>query len=110
IASVRKALDDAEKAEGARRSAALNGLASQLDNEAEGSSDAAKVWMLADAVRDLASSCGRSGCDPRETRTPVWHRAGATPAFVVAAGGGVRSGCVNWYGLRSGRANSRIQT
>ena len=56
IAAVRKALDGAEKAKGAKRSAALKGLASQLDGEAQGSSDAAKVQKLAGAVKDLAAS------------------------------------------------------
>jgi hypothetical protein len=56
IASVRKALDGAEKAKGARRGAALKGLASQLEGEAQGSSDSAKVEKLASAVKDLAAS------------------------------------------------------
>ncbi len=56
IASVRKALDGAEKAKGAKRSAALKGLASQLEGEAQGSSDSAKVRKLASSVKDLAAS------------------------------------------------------
>jgi hypothetical protein len=56
IASVRKTLDNAEKAQGAKRSAALKGLASQLEREASGSSDSAKVEKLAGAVKDLAAS------------------------------------------------------
>jgi hypothetical protein len=56
IASVRKALDGAEKAKGAKRSAALKGLASQLEREAQGSSDSAKVQKLASSVKDLAAS------------------------------------------------------
>jgi hypothetical protein len=56
IASVRKALDGAEKAKGARRGAALKGLASQLEGEAQGSSDSAKVEKLASAVKELAAS------------------------------------------------------
>jgi hypothetical protein len=56
IASVRKALDGAEKAKGAKRGAALKGLASQLEGEAQGSSDSAKVEKLASAVKDLAAS------------------------------------------------------
>ncbi|HET7551836.1 MAG TPA: hypothetical protein VFK04_11135 [Gemmatimonadaceae bacterium] len=56
IASVREALDGAEKAKGAKRSAALKGLASQLEREASGSSDSAKVQKLAGAVKDLAAS------------------------------------------------------
>jgi hypothetical protein len=55
IASVRKALDGAEKAKGAKRSAALKGLASQLEGEAQGSSDSAKVQKLAASVKDLAA-------------------------------------------------------
>jgi hypothetical protein len=56
IASVRKALEGAEKAKGAKRSAALKGLASQLEREAQGSSDSAKVQKLASSVKDLAAS------------------------------------------------------
>jgi hypothetical protein len=56
IASVRKALATAEKANGAKRSAALKGLASQLEGEANGSSDSAKVQKLAGALKDLAAS------------------------------------------------------
>jgi len=56
IASVRKALDGAEKSKGAKRSAALKGLASQLEGEASGSGDSAKVQKLASAVKELASS------------------------------------------------------
>jgi hypothetical protein len=56
IASVRKALDSAESAKGAKRSAALKGLASQLEREANGSSDSAKVEKLAGAVKDLVAS------------------------------------------------------
>ncbi|HEX6965500.1 MAG TPA: hypothetical protein VF166_06850 [Gemmatimonadaceae bacterium] len=56
IAEVRKALDGAEHASGSARSSALTQLASQLDGEASGSSDAAKVQKLASAVRELASA------------------------------------------------------
>jgi hypothetical protein len=54
IANVREALARAEAASGASRSSALNQLASSLDSDANGSSDAAKVRMLASSVRDLA--------------------------------------------------------
>ncbi len=54
IASVRQTLDNAEKASGAARSSALTQVASQLDSDANGSSDAAKVRTLAQTVRDLA--------------------------------------------------------
>ncbi len=56
IATVRKALDGAEKAKGAKRNAALKGLASQLQGEARGSSDSARVEKLAGAVKELAAS------------------------------------------------------
>ncbi|HEX7118378.1 MAG TPA: hypothetical protein VF212_06300 [Longimicrobiales bacterium] len=56
IAEVRKALADAEHASAATRRDALTRLATQLEGEASASSDAAKVRMLADAVRDLAQT------------------------------------------------------
>ncbi len=56
IAAVRETLDNAEKASGAKRSAALKGLASLLEGEARGSSDSARVEKLAGAVKDLAAS------------------------------------------------------
>ncbi|HEV8150289.1 MAG TPA: hypothetical protein VGP61_08925 [Gemmatimonadales bacterium] len=56
INAVRKALAHAEKESGAERQEALSKLAAQLDGDASGSSDAAKVRMLAGAVRDLAGS------------------------------------------------------
>jgi hypothetical protein len=56
IASVRQALDDAEAASGPTPGDALNSLASQIAGEASGSSDSAKVRMLARAVRDLAAT------------------------------------------------------
>src|SRR5690606_17165857 len=55
IASVRQSLAGAERASGAARRDALNRLASQLEAEAGSSSDAKKVRMLVDAVRDLAA-------------------------------------------------------
>ena len=56
IATVRQELDAAESAAGAARRAMLDALASALDGDAAGSSDAPKVRMLADAVRALAAS------------------------------------------------------
>jgi hypothetical protein len=53
IANVREALSRAEAASGSARSSALGQLASSLDGDANGSSDAAKVRMLASTVRDL---------------------------------------------------------
>jgi hypothetical protein len=54
LAAVRQALSSAESASGSQRSAALTQLASQLDSDASGSSDANKVRTLAGSVRDLA--------------------------------------------------------
>jgi hypothetical protein len=56
IAAVRQALADAEGTSGAQRGAALAGLASQLDGDAAGSGDAAKVRTLGAAVRELAGA------------------------------------------------------
>jgi hypothetical protein len=56
IAAVRQALASAERASGNQRRDILNRLAGELDGEAGGSSDAAKVRMLAKAVRDLAGA------------------------------------------------------
>jgi len=53
IANVREALSRAEAASGSARTSALSQLASSLDGDASGSSDAAKVRMLASTVRDL---------------------------------------------------------
>lgn len=55
IASVRGALDNAESASDGERRNALTELATQLDAEADSSSDAAKVRLLAGAVRDLST-------------------------------------------------------
>jgi hypothetical protein len=52
--AVRDALSRAESASGAARSRALTQLASSLNSDASGSSDAAKVRLLAASVRDLA--------------------------------------------------------
>ncbi|HEX8691136.1 MAG TPA: hypothetical protein VF746_01745 [Longimicrobium sp.] len=56
IASVRQALTRAEGASGAARRTALTQLATQVSGFAAGSSDAARVRMLAGAVRDLAGA------------------------------------------------------
>ena len=56
IAAVRQALVAAERASGAARTQALNALAGELQGEAGRSSDAAKVRLLADAVRGLAGA------------------------------------------------------
>ncbi|MCU0647523.1 MAG: hypothetical protein MUF00_05980 [Gemmatimonadaceae bacterium] len=55
LGAVRSGLTSAEKATGMRKSAALTALAKSLDGDAAGSSDAAKVKMLAGAVRELAA-------------------------------------------------------
>ncbi|HXT17062.1 MAG TPA: hypothetical protein VN706_15580 [Gemmatimonadaceae bacterium] len=54
LAAVRQSLAGAEGVSGAARSTALSTLASQLDGDAGHSSDAPKVRLLAQAVRDLA--------------------------------------------------------
>jgi hypothetical protein len=54
ISSVRQSLAAAESASGSQRASALSTLAGQLDNAANGSTDASKVRMLAASVRDLA--------------------------------------------------------
>ena len=56
IAGVRQALSGAEGMSGGGRRDALSRLASELDGNANGSSDAARVRMLAGAVRDLATA------------------------------------------------------
>ena len=56
IASVRQSLASAESSSGAQRSGALTQLATQLDGDASGSSDAAKVRTLATSVRNLTSA------------------------------------------------------
>jgi hypothetical protein len=56
ITAVRQALQRAEAASGAARGTALTQLATQLEGDAAGSSDAAKVRMLVGAVRDLSSA------------------------------------------------------
>jgi hypothetical protein len=54
LAAVRQTLSAAESASGAARRTSLTQLATQLDADAAKSSDAAKVRLLADAVRGLA--------------------------------------------------------
>ena len=54
IAAVRQALSSAESASGAARSSALSALATQLEDDSRGSSEAGKVKMLASTVRTLA--------------------------------------------------------
>ena len=55
LAAVRQGLTGAERASGAQRRDALTQLALQVDADARGSRDAAKVRMLASALRDLAA-------------------------------------------------------
>jgi hypothetical protein len=55
IAAVRQALTGAERASGTARQGALTQLAAQLEGEASGAGDAAKVRMLAGAVKELAA-------------------------------------------------------
>jgi LVIVD repeat-containing protein len=54
IAAVRQSLTAAEQAGGSARSSALSQLASQIEGDANGSSDSAKVRKLASAVQDLS--------------------------------------------------------
>src|SRR4051812_27838956 len=56
ISAVRQALTSAEGAAAGDRQARLGALASQLDADASGSSNAAKVRALATAVRNLAAA------------------------------------------------------
>jgi hypothetical protein len=53
IAAVRQALTSAQGASGSARSSALSGLASQVESDAQGSSDAGKVRMLAETLRKI---------------------------------------------------------
>jgi len=55
VAAARSALSEAEMKSGVDRRESLNKLAGQLDGDARGSSDAAKVRLLAASVRDLAA-------------------------------------------------------
>jgi len=54
LTAVRQSLSSAEAASAAQRGGALTTLATQLDGDVAGSSDGAKVRMLAEAVRALA--------------------------------------------------------
>jgi len=54
IAQLRQELDSAERLSGSARRNALNGLASSLEGEAQGSSDPQKVRLLTETVRALA--------------------------------------------------------
>ncbi|MFL5543858.1 MAG: hypothetical protein ACJ792_04095, partial [Gemmatimonadaceae bacterium] len=54
ISAVRKALATAESGSASQRQSTLTAVASQLDADANGSSDAAKVRTLAATVRKLA--------------------------------------------------------
>jgi hypothetical protein len=56
ITAVRNELARAEGLSGQARSSALTQLATQLDRDAQGASDAAKARLLATAVRDLAGA------------------------------------------------------
>ena len=55
ISATRDALAEAERAMGSARAEDLNRLAGQLDGDASGAGDGAKVRSLARAVRDLAA-------------------------------------------------------
>jgi hypothetical protein len=55
IAAIRASLASAESAAGGSRATALSAIATQLDADAAGSSDAAKVRLLAGSVRSLAA-------------------------------------------------------
>jgi hypothetical protein len=54
ITTVRQELSNAERAAGSARRDALSRLATQIESDASGSRDAAKVRLLATAVRDLS--------------------------------------------------------
>jgi hypothetical protein len=56
LTAIRTAITGAEGASGAARRTALNNLATALDNDARTATDAAKVRMMAQAVRDLAAA------------------------------------------------------
>jgi hypothetical protein len=56
IAADRTALKSAEQASGSSRSAALTQLATQIDADASGSSDASKVQKLSESVKALAGA------------------------------------------------------
>jgi hypothetical protein len=56
LAAVRQSLVAAEQVTGAARREALSELATSLDGDVSSSSDAAKVRLLASAVRDLGNA------------------------------------------------------
>jgi hypothetical protein len=56
IEAAREALAEAEQSSGQERREALAELASQLEDDAQGASDQAKVRTLAAAVGDLADA------------------------------------------------------
>jgi hypothetical protein len=56
VCDIRQSLADAERASGAQRRDALSALASQVDSDAGGAGDSARVRMLAGAIRDLAAA------------------------------------------------------
>jgi hypothetical protein len=56
ISAVRNDLSSAEKLSGQQRRDALTKLAAQVTGDAAGSSDQAKVRMLAAALKDLANT------------------------------------------------------
>jgi hypothetical protein len=56
ISSTRSSLSTAEKASASERRDALSQLATQLDGDASGSSDGAKVRLLANTVRSLSTT------------------------------------------------------
>jgi hypothetical protein len=56
LTAIRQALDAAEHASGSQRHDDLTQLAAQVDGDANGAADAAKVAKLADAVRQLSSA------------------------------------------------------
>jgi hypothetical protein len=64
ITTIRQALDAAEKASGTQRHDALTQLATQVDGDAGGAADGAKVRKLADAVRQLSSAPMASASTP----------------------------------------------
>ena len=55
ISAVRQGLESAEKASGSARSTALTQMTTQLESDARGSCDGAKVLKLSAAVKDLAN-------------------------------------------------------
>jgi hypothetical protein len=56
LSAVRNALARAERASGAQRRSQLTQLAAQVDDDARGSADQARVRLLASEVRDLAAA------------------------------------------------------